>query len=362
MATGELRACTARRPAAVPPAVAAAPNGKFSAPSVDDVLHSSGQPLDASVRRFMEPRFGLDFSHVRVHSDALAARSADMLDARAFTVGSDIVLGADENAPDTADGRQLLAHELAHVVQQAPPSREGATASATGAEREAAALSRAVDGNAPTVVSARVPFGTLQRQETKNPRDDTAKAIIARAKDVKTAAAERAVQLVKDIVATYYSGDAAKVNSVVYDNAKAGNGLLTQSVGSGSGAKGTIYVGDYFLEHVNSFARRVLQVGHELEHVDQYRSGLAGAQHKDLREFRAFHDEVFASEKPGTGQLDYIARRDLIDGALGYFYCLTGDEQNANTSKKEALLKRRTEVDGKRGNEPTTPPTSCKRQ
>lgn len=67
----------------------------------------------------MEPRFGTDFSDVRVHSDARAAESADAVQARAFTVGRHVVLGAGENAVDTSAGRALLAHELAHVVQQA---------------------------------------------------------------------------------------------------------------------------------------------------------------------------------------------------------------------------------------------------
>ena len=67
----------------------------------------------------MEPRFGHDFSQVRVHSDAQAAESARELNALAYTIGPNIVLGRDSPAPDTLGGRQLLAHELAHVVQQA---------------------------------------------------------------------------------------------------------------------------------------------------------------------------------------------------------------------------------------------------
>ncbi len=66
----------------------------------------------------MEPRFGCDFSHVRVHADARAAESARALDARAYTVGHDVVFGADQYAPKNASGQVLLAHELAHVVQQ----------------------------------------------------------------------------------------------------------------------------------------------------------------------------------------------------------------------------------------------------
>jgi hypothetical protein len=87
-------------------------------PSVEEVLRSPGQPLDSTTRAFMEPRFGHDFSSVRVHRDERAANAAALIDARAFTAGRDIVFGAGEYAPDTQIGRMLLAHELAHVTQQ----------------------------------------------------------------------------------------------------------------------------------------------------------------------------------------------------------------------------------------------------
>ncbi|MFL6216471.1 MAG: DUF4157 domain-containing protein [Blastocatellia bacterium] len=82
------------------------------------VLHSSGQPLDAATRNFMEPRFGQDFSQVRIHADADASRSAKELNAHAYTYGRNIVFAADKYQPASAGGRQLLSHELAHVVQQ----------------------------------------------------------------------------------------------------------------------------------------------------------------------------------------------------------------------------------------------------
>lgn len=87
-------------------------------PIVHDVLSSSGQPLDAVARDFFEPRFGHDFSNVRVHSDTQAAESARSVDALAYTVGRHIVFGAGQYAPQTRSGRQLLAHELTHTLQQ----------------------------------------------------------------------------------------------------------------------------------------------------------------------------------------------------------------------------------------------------
>jgi hypothetical protein len=94
------------------------------APSiVNEVLGSAGHPLDASVRTFMEPRFGYDFGGVRVHSDARAAQSARAVNAMAYTVGSDVAFDTNRFAPETAPGRRLLAHELTHVVQQSGGGR-----------------------------------------------------------------------------------------------------------------------------------------------------------------------------------------------------------------------------------------------
>ncbi len=85
---------------------------------VQEVLSSSGQPLDADVQAYMEPRFGHDFSRVRVHTDERAVDSARAVEALAYTVGSDVVFGAGQYAPETSGGKKLIAHELAHVVQQ----------------------------------------------------------------------------------------------------------------------------------------------------------------------------------------------------------------------------------------------------
>jgi hypothetical protein len=85
---------------------------------VHDVLHKQGQPIEAARRAFMERRFGHDFSRVRVHADAEAARSARAVNALAYTVGADVVLDPARVHPDSTAGQRLLAHELAHVVQQ----------------------------------------------------------------------------------------------------------------------------------------------------------------------------------------------------------------------------------------------------
>ncbi|MGH9764800.1 MAG: DUF4157 domain-containing protein [Blastocatellia bacterium] len=99
-------------------------------PIVSEVLRSPGQPLDSTTRAFMEPRFGHDFSRVRVHTDRRAGESARATNALAYTAGQNVVFGEGNYRPNTPDGKRLLAHELTHVVQQertAPaPSPAGA--------------------------------------------------------------------------------------------------------------------------------------------------------------------------------------------------------------------------------------------
>ena len=88
-----------------------------------NALRGGGQPLDPSTRAFMEPHFGRDFSQVRIHTDSQAAETARAVNACAFTVGRDVVFGAGQYAPGTAEGKRLLAHELTHVVQQGNSQR-----------------------------------------------------------------------------------------------------------------------------------------------------------------------------------------------------------------------------------------------
>jgi hypothetical protein len=107
-------------------------------PSVDEVLRSPGRPLDRSSRGFFEPRFGHDFSQVRVHVDTPATAAVAAVKARAFTAGSNIVFGRGQYAPSTIEGRHLLAHELTHVVQQTRPAAEVHATSDSFAERTSA--------------------------------------------------------------------------------------------------------------------------------------------------------------------------------------------------------------------------------
>ena len=81
-------------------------------------LRGGGQPLPAPTRAFVESRFGYDFSHVRVHTDSKAVEAAMSVNAKAFTIGREVVFGAGQYSPDTLGGRQLLSPELTHVIQQ----------------------------------------------------------------------------------------------------------------------------------------------------------------------------------------------------------------------------------------------------
>ena len=87
-------------------------------PVVHEALRAGGEPLEPATRESMQASFGQDFGHVRVHTGELAERSARAVAARAYTVGSHVVFGAGQYAPGTPAGERLLAHELAHVIQQ----------------------------------------------------------------------------------------------------------------------------------------------------------------------------------------------------------------------------------------------------
>lgn len=113
-------------------------NAGIAPPVIHDVLRSPGKPLDAATRDYFEPRFRRDFSRVRIHTDAQAESSARAVNARAYTVGEHMAFASGHYAPHTHEGRHLLAHELAHTVQQgavlrrAPPDPSPAAGSMAG--------------------------------------------------------------------------------------------------------------------------------------------------------------------------------------------------------------------------------------
>jgi len=96
-----------------------------TAPAAVDTAHlGAGRPLSGPIRSYFEPRFGRDFSDIRVFDGAAAARSADSIDARAYTFGPNIVFNAGQYDPGSGAGNRLLAHELTHVVQQGSEAKQ----------------------------------------------------------------------------------------------------------------------------------------------------------------------------------------------------------------------------------------------
>ena len=140
-------------------------------PIVDEVLRSPGQPLDAQTRAFFEPRFGHDFSRVRVHADTHAAESARSVNALAYTVGEHTVFAAGRYAPDSSAGKRLLAHELTHTIQQQntqAPAVQGklSVSSPTDAsEREADAVADAIIRGDTREITAAPGQAQLARQD-----------------------------------------------------------------------------------------------------------------------------------------------------------------------------------------------------
>jgi hypothetical protein len=144
----------------VRPAADAASPGHV--PLVRDVLSTAGRPLDHTTRDHLGARFGHDFSHVRVHTDDRAARSAQVLRADAYTIGSDIVFGANRYRPGTDDGDRLIAHELTHVLQQGPVGITSESAivldePGTAYDAEAAAIAAIATAGEPDRTAMRRP-------------------------------------------------------------------------------------------------------------------------------------------------------------------------------------------------------------
>lgn len=132
-------------------------------PVMHDVLGSSGQPLDAGTRAFMESRFGHDFSQVRVHTDAQAAESAWAVNALAYTVGRDVVFGIGQYLPQTSRGRHLLAHELTHVLQQGQVDSAGISPHALSISNPADPAEQEAD-----TIAHRVVNGNISRNSLRN--------------------------------------------------------------------------------------------------------------------------------------------------------------------------------------------------
>ncbi len=317
------------------------------APSVvNDVLTSSGKSLEPDTKSFMENRFGKDFSNVKIHTDSIAAKSAQSINALAYTTGNNIIFNQGQYSPGTEKGQRLLAHELTHVVQQSESIRRKEKNPCFDEKRDFKNLSGCPEGSKDV---------GRQPQDVSNKKDAKANTIIKSAKNSQTPLSGRAIQLVNDIICTYMPSQAAHVRKIFYYPKQ--TGLEVLSVGSGSGTKADICVGDYFVEKIDSFARRVMQVAHELQHIKQWRSGMAGGHKSHEREFLAYYNEGLDDEFIGTGRMNDGTRRELIDGALGHFNCFDETLKKKYEDKHKDLLKRRETVNK---NKPKDIPKECR--
>lgn len=156
---------------------------------VHDVISAPGRPLEEPVRADMEARLGHDFSDVRVHDDGAAHASAQSVNAHAYTVGPHVVFQRDAYAPDNDTGRQTLAHELTHVVQQRSGPVDGSAAAggikvsdpSDRFEREASATAERVMSTpaaAPAGPVQRLAETMVQREEAPEEEDDIAQRMV----------------------------------------------------------------------------------------------------------------------------------------------------------------------------------------
>lgn len=170
---------------------------------------STGSPLPPSVRQFMELRFRADFSKVRIHADDNAARLSKQLNAHAFTVGHDIFFGRDRFKPDNPEGRELIAHELAHTIQQGAAVQrstgEGSGESvslgeSTGiSERAAVAAQRRAIGHGPDAIAHSATALVRMTSSSSGPTRETVAAASEDGKRMYTTADGKTVELPDDM-------------------------------------------------------------------------------------------------------------------------------------------------------------------
>jgi Domain of unknown function (DUF4157) len=181
-------------------------------------LQGGGQPLPESVRAYIEPRMGYDFTGVQIHTDGHAAQLARSVDALAFTVGRDIVFGAGQYRPETNEGKRLLAHELTHVVQQ----NQGSANMISRACLPAADCPAIIPGSAED-------FGAAEEVRELGPRDRRKRMTCSRA--LSTTHAGRARQL-ENILGAHDPSLLAQIHGIFIDaDLSPGTGAMVTDCG-----------------------------------------------------------------------------------------------------------------------------------
>ena len=236
--------------------------------TVNHVVHSSGESLDPGTRQHMEHGFAHDFSQVRVHHDGAAAESARAVNAQAFTMGNHVVFGAGHYNPSTSFGRRLIAHELAHTLQQQRGSGGG---SERAAERDADRAADAVQRGGPAQVNESFGTRALQRQAEdpappvpQSEKDTEQETIVGVTKRTGSLTG-RAWELVWRLLSRYYPQYVAHISSVAYDEKEPSVRVAVKNI-EVDGKKvqsATVTVGKRFVESASadSLRERIAELG-----------------------------------------------------------------------------------------------------
>ena len=140
-------------------------------------LDQGGKPLSEEVRNFYEPRFGYDFSNVKLHTDNIAAKSAQSINALAYTSGNNIVFNSGQYSPTTESGKRLLGHELTHVIQQASVKSADPTKAALQSKHDDRLFFKpGISGNSPPVIQ-RIAFHESPSLENVEIREEENKVM-----------------------------------------------------------------------------------------------------------------------------------------------------------------------------------------
>jgi hypothetical protein len=193
---------------------------------VQDVVQSTGQPLDSETCAFFENKFGHDFSKVRVHTDAEAAESARAVNALAYTIGNNVTFNHGQYKPRNTAGRNLLAHELVHTMQQAGSSHSRQSdirvgESDTPLEQEADSISSGLDSFRPKYQSSsvrRAQYPMIQRQSSEE-EDSTEMALeepstMEMPEEMTAEKTEEYTQLDKDDSISIFEGEEARLEDI----------------------------------------------------------------------------------------------------------------------------------------------------
>lgn len=174
--------------------------------------------------------------------------------------------------------------------------------------------------------------------------DEKAKAIIKAARATTTSREQRATTVVWSILDTYYADRKDLIKEVTYPLADTGLMTTIPAARAPKGSEqGKLWVSDDFLDHTTKrgFARRVLQVGHELMHVEQHRQGMGGKKKAAEREFLAFAWEGTAAEVVGTGAMDPGTRLSLINEAIKQYKALDEVHQKRYKAQYDEVVKKK---------------------